>query len=127
MARAARQGMKPAETPADIWRNIGTLLAARRKALGWSASDVQRNGGPTYKTVLSVERGRVSRLDLLDRHALALDLDLCDVLRDALGIPAQFSGDACYVARSWAVAPPAGRTALKALARHLLTHRSPER
>lgn len=119
--RIARIG-KPARmgpaTADHVWRDIGRQFRARRLALHWSAKDVERNGGPTYKTVLTVERGDTARVELLERHADTLGLTLLDVLRSAVGT-ASLSHDALAVARAYEQTHPQGQAALLAMARVL--------
>lgn len=106
-------------TAAAIWLDVARQLRERRKALGWSTQKVERNGGPTYKTVQATEAGDLARIDLLERHAVALGLNLRDVLRAACGMPEPFSVDARFVARVYDRTTSEGKDALKGMARAL--------
>lgn len=107
-------------TPEELWRAVGELLLVQRNRRGWNASDVERHGGPTYKTVQAIERGDVGRVDLLARHAEALDLSLVDLLRSALTRTSKpLSPEAEQVVRKFERTTVEGRQALLALAQAL--------
>jgi len=113
---------KPTEpTLAAIAHAIGDVLKARRDELEWSATDVQRHGGPTYHTVLKTEAGTLPSLSLLERHAIAVGLSLKAVLAAAVAPPghdlAVFSPDASEVARTFDQAGPSGQNALREMAK----------
>lgn len=71
-------------TPDELWRAVGEILLVQRTRKQWNHSDVERHGGPNYKTVGSIERGKIGNLQKLTRHAEALGLSVVDVLRTAL-------------------------------------------
>jgi hypothetical protein len=99
-----------------IWTDVGRQLRARRIELGWSATEVTRHGGPNYKTVLKAERGQISQAALVDRHAQALDLDVAELLRRAVGLAPALNGDALKLVRSFERCTAPGRRLLLAIA-----------
>jgi len=91
-------------------------MRARRLTLELSAVDVEQQGGPSSKSVLKHERGRIQRIDLLTKHMRVLQLVLTDVLRFACGDRAAVSEDALHVAQIFDRLPDAGRDLLWKLA-----------
>ena len=113
---------KPPDRTLDaIAQAVGDALKARRDELDWSATDVQRHGGPTYHTVLKTEAGTLPSWPLLERHAIAVGLSLKAVLAAAVAPPghevALFSRDASEVAQAFDQAGPSGQTALREMAK----------
>lgn len=107
-------------TPEELWRAVGEMLLVQRNRRNWNASDVERHGGPTYKTVQAIEKGRVGRVDNLARHAEALGLSLVDLLRAALSKTNKaLSPEAEQVVRKFERTTVEGRQALLALAQAL--------
>lgn len=104
-------------TPEDLWLAVGEILLVHRNRKKWNASDVERHGGPNYKTVESIEMGRVGRVDTLALHCEALGLSLVDVLRTALDKSSKkFSPEALKVVRKFESTTVEGRQAMLLLA-----------
>lgn len=104
-------------TTPELWKALGDALTLRRKDRGWNHSDVERQGGPNYKTVANHERGRIIRVDKLEAHVNALGWTLSDLLRAVLGSAEQpLSPEAAQVVRVFQRTTVAGRQALLALA-----------
>lgn len=107
-------------TPEDLWRAVGEILLVHRTRKKWNPIDVERHGGPTYKTVQAIELGDVGRVDMLARHAEALGLSIVDVLRSALDqSKSKISPEAARIVRKFQATTVEGREALMALARAL--------
>lgn len=106
--------------PDDLWRAVGEILLVRRNRLKWNTSDVMRHGGPNYKTVGAIERGKVGRVGELTRHAEALGLSIVDVLRSALDKSStKLTPEAAAVVRHFERTTVAGRQALVTTAQAL--------
>jgi hypothetical protein len=71
-------------TAEQLWQRVGDFLVLARNRRKWNPSDVERHGGPNYKTVQAIEQGRIGNLRNLTRHAEALGLSIVDVLRTVL-------------------------------------------
>jgi hypothetical protein len=111
-------------TAAEFIQNVADQLAARRLDLEWSVSDVQRHGGPTYKTVQKIEAGHVAAPDVMEKHITALGLTLGEVYTAAFTPPgrvqpSRFSQEALDIARVFDQASPKGKQAFRALAQAL--------
>jgi hypothetical protein len=106
-------------TPEELWRAVGELLLVQRTRLKLNPIDVERNGGPTYKTVQTIELGEIGRVDILAKHAAALGLSIVDVLRSALDTTGALSPEKALIVRKFEQTTVAGRTALLALAHAL--------
>jgi hypothetical protein len=107
-------------TPEELWRAVGEVLLLHRTRKKWKPFDVERHGGPTYKTVQAIERGDIGRVDMLAQHAEALGLSIVDVLRSALDrSSAPLSPEAAQIVRKFERATVEGRQALLALAQAL--------
>lgn len=119
----AQQGVIPYNadvTPTELWRSVGEILAGHRIRREWNHSDVERHGGPTYKTVQQIERGKIGTVTNLARHCEAMGLSVVDVLRAALDRTAQpLSPEAVQVVRKFERTTVEGRQALLFLARAL--------
>lgn len=107
-------------TPEELWRAVGEILLLQRNRKDWNASDVERHGGPTYKTVEKIEKGLIGNVDKLAMHAEALGLALVDVLRTALAKTTMpLSPEALQVVRKFEMTTIDGRQAFLQLARAL--------
>ena len=53
----------------DFWRDIGEELLKLRHRRQWLPTDVEKNGGPSYKTVQAIEHGKIGNLQSLEQHA----------------------------------------------------------
>ena len=107
-------------TPEDLWRAVGESLLLHRNRRGWNASDVERHGGPSYKTVQKHERGDIANVEKLAMHTEALGLSLVDVLRAALdrtSVP--LSPEAAQIVRKFESTTLQGRQALLTVAQLL--------
>jgi len=67
-----------------MWRAIGKYLQDARLERKWTPTEVERAGGPTYKTVQAIEDGQVGNVESLDKCALALGLQLPDIVNHVL-------------------------------------------
>jgi transcriptional regulator with XRE-family HTH domain len=93
------------------------VLQRARLDKGWTLSDVEDNGGPTYKTVKAIEGGKAGTVENLKKTAEALDLSLVDVLYSVLSSrEKKLSPEAAFVVRRYDETTVAGRTALVATA-----------
>lgn len=82
--------------------------------------DVERAGGPSYKTVQAIEAGDIGTVDSLDKCATALGLSLVDVLSSVLTAQlTPLSPEAAQVVRKFAETTVEGRHALVAIAKAL--------
>jgi hypothetical protein len=75
--------------PEELWQRVGALLKRERLRRGWkNPGDVHVRGAgrnpPTNKTVTIQEAGKIQTVDGLERHVVALSLELVDILRSAL-------------------------------------------
>jgi len=107
-------------TPQDLWKRVGKKLLLHRSDKHWNASEVERNGGPSYKTVLAIEHGRAGNVESLTLHAQALGLSIVDVIKNVLDETAEpLSPECVQVVRKFQSTTVDGRTALLALANAL--------
>lgn len=108
-------------TPEELWRAVGELLLVHRTRKQWNAVDVERHGGPSLKTVQSIELGEVGRVDVLARHAEALGLSIVDVLRAVLAPPVgpQLTPEAAAMLRRFEGLGVENREILRRLAQQL--------
>lgn len=113
--RAPRPRPRRRRTSA-LTRQLGGILRAARLTRGWTWSDVERHGGPTYQTVATIEQGRAATLDALAKHCEALEFTLEDVLRRAL-VPVPYPIEVQQIARIYAGASPLAQEALRTMAR----------
>lgn len=107
-------------TPTELWRAVGEQLLLHRTRKGWKPFDVQKNGGPTYKTVQAIDKGRIRRLDMLAEYAAALGLSIVDLLSTILLASApSLSPESVQIVRKYERTTIEGRRALIALAQAL--------
>lgn len=112
-------------TSAEMWQAAGLVLQRARLDRKWKPIDVERAGGPTYKTVQAIEDGRVGNVKNLEKFAEALQISLVDVLHGVLASRVTpLSPEAAQVVRKFAETTVAGRTALLAMA-NALPHGEP--
>ena len=71
-------------TSAEMLVAVGLVLQHERLKRKWTVSDVETNGGPSYKTVQTIEEGTPGTFESLDKCAHALGLELVDVLNAVL-------------------------------------------
>jgi len=80
-------------------------------------TDVERRGGPTYKTVQAIENGDAGRIGSLDRYARALQLSVVDIFDSVLtSQKTPLSPEAAQLVRQFNEMTVAGRQALLAMA-----------
>ena len=100
-----------------MWQDVGKVLQRARLDRQLKPIDVQRAGGPTYKTVQAIEAGRAGTTKNLEKYAIALQLSIVDVLHGVLASRVTpLSPEAAQVVRKFAETTVAGRTALLAMA-----------
>jgi len=63
---------------------VGEELQRARLSRKLKPTDVERLGGPSYKTVQAIEEGEAGHIESLDKCARALDLSIIDVLYSVL-------------------------------------------
>lgn len=125
-----------AVTAGELWRAVGKKLELARHERKWRPMDVERAGGPSYKTVQAIELGQAGNVKGLEKCARALDLDLVDILYAVLESQVTpLTPEAAHVIRAFSETTVAGRTAMLALANALprvdaagapvTTHQSP--
>jgi hypothetical protein len=71
-------------TNAQLWRRIGSRLAAERHRRGWTRKDIEHRGGPNYVTVDAHERGAIRTIAALDKHLAVVGWTLEGLLRQIL-------------------------------------------
>lgn len=107
-------------TSAELWQAVGSELQRARLARKWKPIDVERAGGPSYKTVQAIEAGDVGTVESLDKCATALHLSVVDVLYAVLASrETPLSPEAAHVVRKFATTTIAGRSALLQVANAL--------
>jgi hypothetical protein len=107
-------------TPGEMWRDVGKVLRDARLDKHLTPLDVERAGGPTYKTVQAIEDGRAGNVRNLEKCAAAPQLSIVDVLYAVLNSRERpLSPEAAQIVRTYAETTVAGRTALVALSNAL--------
>lgn len=112
-------------TSAELWRAVGKYLRDVRLARKLTPTDVERAGGPSYKTVQAIEDGEAGHVESLDKCATALGLALPDIInavREARETP--LSPEAARLVKRFNETTIEGRTALLAMANALPPARS---
>ena len=71
-------------TPSEMWQAVGKVLERARLDRKWRPIQVERAGGPSYKTVQAIEAGDAGNVDMLEKYARALDLSIVDILDSVL-------------------------------------------
>jgi hypothetical protein len=103
-----------------MWRAVGELLQRARLARKWKPIDVERRGGPSYKTVQAIEDGAPGNTESLDKCARALELSIVDILHAVLASrETALSPEAAHIVRKFNETTIAGRTALLSVANAL--------
>jgi hypothetical protein len=103
-----------------MWQGVGEHLQRARLALKWKPIDVERAGGPSYKTVQAIENGEAGNTESLDKCARALGLSIVDVLHHVLSTrETPLSPEAAHIVRKFNETTIAGRTALLSVANAL--------
>jgi transcriptional regulator with XRE-family HTH domain len=100
-----------------MWWEVGKVLQRARLDKHWTLRDVERHGGPTYKTVQAIEDGKAGNVQNLKKTADALGLNIVDVLYSVLSKREKpLSPEAAFVVRRFEETTVGGRTALVATA-----------
>jgi hypothetical protein len=100
-----------------MWRAIGKSLRDVRLAHKLKPTDVERRGGPSYKTVQAIEDGEAGHTESFDKCATALGLSLPDVINAVLEArQTPLSPEAAYLVKIFNETTIDGRTALLAMA-----------
>lgn len=103
-----------------MWLGVGEVLQRARLARKWKPIDVERRGGPSYKTVQAIENGEAGTTESLDKCARALELSIVDVLYSVLASrETPLSPEAAHIVRKFSETTIAGRTALLSVANAL--------
>lgn len=111
---------------ADMLRGVGEHLQRARLSRKWKVTDVERAGGPSYKTVQAIEEGDAGHIESLDKCAKALQLSIVDVMYAVLASrETPLSPEAAQLVRQFNETTIAGRTALLAMANALPAAASP--
>jgi hypothetical protein len=96
---------------------VGLVLQRERLNRKWTLMDVQRHGGPSYKTVQTIEEGTPGAFESLDKCARALGLEIVDVLNSVLESRVKpLTPEAAMIVRVFNETTVDGRTAFVALA-----------
>jgi transcriptional regulator with XRE-family HTH domain len=107
-------------TPAELRQGVGQALERARLNRKWKPIDVERAGGPSYKTVQAIENGDLGTVESLEKCARALGVSIVDVLYSVLASrETPLSPEAAQIVRIFSETTVAGRTALLALANAL--------
>lgn len=103
--------------PGELWQLVGKELQQRRLDRKWLPSDVEKNGGPSYKTVQAIEAGRVGTVKHLTAYAALLGISIVDVLHSILtAMETRLSPEAAHVVRKFNETTIEGRSAFLAVA-----------
>jgi hypothetical protein len=107
-------------TEDEMWQMVGEHLQRARLARKWKPMDVERAGGPTYKTVQAIEAGEAGAVESFHKCARALNLSLVDILTAVLASrETPLSPEAAHVVRKFSETTIAGRQALLSVANAL--------
>jgi len=107
-------------TSAEMWQSVGEELQRARLRRKWKPLDVERAGGPSYKTVQAIEAGDVGTVESLDKYARALHLSIVDILYSVLASrETPLSPEASQIVRRFSETTIAGRAALLQVANAL--------
>jgi transcriptional regulator with XRE-family HTH domain len=107
-------------TAEEMWQAVGVALQRARLERRWHLTDVERAGGPSYKTVQAIENGDAGTVESLAKCAQALNLSIVDILYEVLASKTTaLSPEAAQVVRQFAQTTVAGRTAMLAMANAL--------
>lgn len=71
-------------TPSEMWLLVGRHLERARLDRKWRPIDIERAGGPSYKTVQAIDAGDAGSVTSLEKYARALDLSIVDILQAVL-------------------------------------------
>jgi hypothetical protein len=102
-------------TFSELWKSVGKTLKAKRIDREWRPIDVERAGGPSYKTVQAIERGQAGNVESFDRYARALNLSIVDIIYGVMAPDTALSPEAAHVVRIFSQTTVEGRTAMLAM------------
>jgi hypothetical protein len=103
-------------TSSELWKGVGKTLKLKRVDRDMRPIDVERAGGPSYKTVQAIEKGQAGNVESLDKYARALNLAIVDILYGVLASETTaLSPEAAHVVRLFAQTTVEGRTAILAM------------
>jgi hypothetical protein len=109
-------------TPSELWLAVGRVLERTRLDRKWRPIDIERSGGPSYKTVQAIEGGDVGTVESLDKCARALDLSIVDILQSILAkTVTPLSPEAAQIVRKFSATSVEGRQAMLMIANALPT------
>jgi len=104
-------------TSSEMWLLVGRHLERARLDRKWRSIDIERAGGPSYKTVQAIDGGDAGTVDSLEKYARALDLSIVDILQAVLASTVTpLSPEAAQLVRKFNETTVAGRQALLAMA-----------
>lgn len=107
-------------TSTEMLQAVGEELQRARLARKWRPIDVERAGGPSYKTVQAIENGEAGNFESLDKCAAALQLSIVDVFYSVLASrETPLSPEAAHIVQKFSQTTIAGRTALLSVANAL--------
>jgi hypothetical protein len=99
---------------------VGEQLQRARLNRKWKPTDVERAGGPSYKTVQAIEDGEAGNFESLAKCARALNLSIVDVFYAVLASrETPLSPEAASIVQKFSETTIAGRQALLAMANAL--------
>jgi hypothetical protein len=103
-----------------MWNEVGKILEQTRIQRKLRPMDVERAGGPSYKTVQAIDNGQIGNVESLDKYARALKLSIVDILHDVLAAKTTaLSPEAAQVVRKFVQTTVEGRTAMLSVANAL--------
>ena len=100
-------------TPAEMWQAVGKVLERARLDRKWRPVDVERAGGPSYKTVQAIDAGDAGTVEMLEKYAHALGLSIVDILDSVLtSTRTPLTPEAAHVVRKFYGTTVEGRHAM---------------
>ena len=109
-----------AVTSRTCGRRSANELQRARLSRKWKPIDVERAGGPSYKTVQAIENGEAGNIESLDKCARALGFSIVDVLYAVLtSRETPLSPEAAHIVRKFNETTIAGRQALLSVGKRI--------
>lgn len=71
-------------TSDELWKAVGGALAVRTLQRKWTPIDIERAGGPHYKTVQRIDRGEIGNIANVERYANVLGTSVVELLQTIL-------------------------------------------
>jgi len=97
----------------ELWRAVGEQLQRARLKRKLTPLDVERHGGPSYKTVQAIEDGEIGNVNNVDRVARALGLSAVDIIYAVLAArEVPLSPEAALIIRKFNETTVEGRSVL---------------